>query len=292
MVLLHKTFSTAMDICFVLAVFDHFELHGMRADLFYVSLHQPYSCSYGAGLRPKDADHQSIQESGYSSQSMHIDPTRVVQLSWSPRAFLYEGFLSDEECDHLISLAHGRLKKSLVIDPATEKHVMSANRSSSGIFIAKGQDEIVTQIEDRIAAWTLLPQGTDVQGSMINKQAGEPQAKDGKWSECGKTSYAVRPIKGNALLFFNLHPNATADKNGIHAGCPVIEGEKWTATKWIHVKSVDLETLSSSDDGGECTDEDASCAQWAELGECQKNPVFMIGSPDYYGTCRKSCKVC
>ena len=25
----------------------------------------------------------------------------VVQLSWSPRAFLYKKLLSDEECDHL-----------------------------------------------------------------------------------------------------------------------------------------------------------------------------------------------
>lgn len=27
----------------------------------------------------------------------------VVHLSWSPRAFLLKGFLSDEECDHLIN---------------------------------------------------------------------------------------------------------------------------------------------------------------------------------------------
>lgn len=31
----------------------------------------------------------------------------VVHLSWSPRAFLLKGFLSDEECDHLIKLVRG-----------------------------------------------------------------------------------------------------------------------------------------------------------------------------------------
>ena len=31
----------------------------------------------------------------------------VVHLSWSPRAFLLKGFLSDEECDHLIKLVGG-----------------------------------------------------------------------------------------------------------------------------------------------------------------------------------------
>ena len=31
----------------------------------------------------------------------------VVHLSWSPRAFLLKGLLSDEECDHLIELVRG-----------------------------------------------------------------------------------------------------------------------------------------------------------------------------------------
>lgn len=33
-----------------------------------------------------------------------LDPTQVKQLSWNPRVFLHAGFLSDEECDHLISV--------------------------------------------------------------------------------------------------------------------------------------------------------------------------------------------
>lgn len=65
-----------------------------------------------------------------SASSFGFDPTRVTQLSWTPRfvcfcvlseilnlcfwfcvnfcgfcrAFLYKGFLSDEECDHFIKL--------------------------------------------------------------------------------------------------------------------------------------------------------------------------------------------
>jgi hypothetical protein len=39
-----------------------------------------------------------------SASSFGFDPTRVTQLSWTPRVFLYEGFLSDEECDHFIKL--------------------------------------------------------------------------------------------------------------------------------------------------------------------------------------------
>ncbi|KAL1223258.1 putative prolyl 4-hydroxylase 7 [Cardamine amara subsp. amara] len=48
------------------------------------------------------------------ASSFGFDPSRVTQLSWTPRAFLYKEFLSNEECDHLINLAKGKLQKSMV----------------------------------------------------------------------------------------------------------------------------------------------------------------------------------
>ena len=47
----------------------------------------------------------------------------------------------------------------------------------------------------------------------------------------------VRPRAGDALLFWNVFPNATFDKHALHGGCPVTKGEKWVATKWIRDKS-------------------------------------------------------
>ena len=68
----------------------------------------------------------------------------------------------------------------------------------------------------------------------------------------------------------------------------MIEGEKWSATKWIHVNSFD-KVLNP---GGSCTDENESCERWAALGECTKNPEYMVGSSELPGACRRSCKVC
>ncbi|XP_076912020.1 putative prolyl 4-hydroxylase 7 [Bidens hawaiensis] len=65
----------------------------------------------------------------------------------------------------------------------------------------------------------------------------ESQLKNDESSACAKSGYAVKPKKGDALLFFNLHPNGTTDRMSLHGSCPVIEGEKWLATKWIRVKS-------------------------------------------------------
>ncbi|PWA76411.1 oxoglutarate/iron-dependent oxygenase [Artemisia annua] len=60
-------------------------------------------------------------------------------------------------------------------------------------------------------------------------QIKESQPKANKdWSECAKKGYAVKPKKGDGLLFFSLHPNATTDVLSLHGSCPVIEGEKWS----------------------------------------------------------------
>lgn len=101
---------------------------------------------------------------------------------------------------------------------------------------------------------------------------------------------AVKPRKGDALLFFSLHPNATTDPKSLHGGCPIIEGEKWSATKWIHVRS--FESQEAKRLSMACEDANVLCPKWAAVGECTKNPLYMVGSEDSLGFCRKSCNVC
>lgn len=265
--------------------------------------------------------------------SGRFDPTRVTQLSWSPRAFIHKNFLTDEECDHLIQLAKDKLEKSMVADNDSGKSVESEVRTSSGMFLSKAQDEVVARIEERIASWTFLPveNGEAMQilhyelgqkyephfdyfhdkvnqqlgghrvatvlmylsnvekgGETVFPNAGGEQHKEESWSDCAKKGYAVRPAKGDALLFFSLHPDATTDPSSLHGSCPVIDGEKWSATKWIHVKSFDKPAKND----GDCVDENPNCTQWALAGECQKNPLYMVGNSEVKGFCRQSCKVC
>ncbi|KAL5557805.1 hypothetical protein UlMin_034016 [Ulmus minor] len=55
-------------------------------------------------------------------------------------------------------------------------------------------------------------------------------------SECGKQGLAVKPKMGNALLFWSMRPDATLDPSSLHGGCPVIKGNKWSSTKWMHLE--------------------------------------------------------
>ncbi|XP_059632621.1 probable prolyl 4-hydroxylase 4 isoform X1 [Cornus florida] len=274
-----------------------------------------------------------------SSSSSIINPSKVKQISWKPRAFVYQGFLTEEECDHLISIAKSELKRSYVADNESGKSKLSEVRTSSGMFIKKAKDPIVAGIEDKIAHWTFLPKenGEDMQvlryehgqkyephydyfADKVNIARGghryatvlmylsdvgkggetvfpsaeqeSPRRKsstsDDDLSECARKGVAVKPKKGDALLFFSLSPNAIPDPISLHAGCPVIEGEKWSATKWIHVDSFD-KILGAS---GNCTDENPNCDRWAALGECTRNAEYMVGTPELPGYCRRSCRLC
>nr|XP_010940405.1 probable prolyl 4-hydroxylase 3 [Elaeis guineensis]XP_029116066.1 probable prolyl 4-hydroxylase 3 [Elaeis guineensis] len=54
-------------------------------------------------------------------------------------------------------------------------------------------------------------------------------------SECGKKGLSVKPKMGDALLFWSMKPDATLDPLSLHGGCPMIKGNKWSATKWMRV---------------------------------------------------------
>ncbi|KAK1305191.1 hypothetical protein QJS10_CPB11g02052 [Acorus calamus] len=54
-------------------------------------------------------------------------------------------------------------------------------------------------------------------------------------SECGKKGLSVKPKMGDALLFWSMRPDATLDPLSLHGGCPVIKGNKWSSTKWMHL---------------------------------------------------------
>ncbi|GMY28173.1 probable prolyl 4-hydroxylase 3 [Fagus crenata] len=201
-------------------------------------------------------------------------------LSWEPRAFIYHNLLSKEECEYLISLATPHMTKSTVVDSKTGRSKDSRVRTSSGMFLRRGQDKIISDIEKRIADFSFIPaEGlqvlhyeigqkhdphfdyfldefntknggqriasllmylSDVEegGEMVFLAANQNFSSVPWWhelSECGKGGLSVKPKMGDALLFWSMRPNATLDPSSLHGSCPVVRGNKWSATKWMHV---------------------------------------------------------
>ncbi|KAL1542867.1 putative prolyl 4-hydroxylase 3 [Salvia divinorum] len=187
--------------------------------------------------------------------------TEVISLE--PRASIYHNFLSKEECEYLIKLATPRMKKSKVVDSKTGKSKESRNRTSSGMFVERGQDKVIRAIEKRIADYTLIPveHGENLQvlhyevgqkyvphydyfvNELFTRNGGQRMATllmyftvaaNGE-PERAKKGISVKPKMGDALLFWNMRPDATLDPLSLHGSYPVIKGDKWSCTKWMHV---------------------------------------------------------
>lgn len=107
-----------------------------------------------------------------------------------------------------------------------------------------------------------------------------------QWSECAKRGLAVKTMKGDALLFYSLKPDGETDPSSLHGSCATTKGEKWSATKWMHVGSFGLSSAAQKAKWGDCIDGDDRCGEWSALGECTKNPAYMLS------TCRKACNAC
>ena len=83
--------------------------------------------------------------------------TPPVLLSASgPKAYLFRNFLNTEECEHLKALAKKQLAPSTVV--GTNGPVSSGIRTSAGTFLVKGQDAVVSAIEQRMALAAGLPE--------------------------------------------------------------------------------------------------------------------------------------
>lgn len=94
-------------------------------------------------------------------------------LSWEPRAFIYHNFLSKEECEYLIKLATPHMQKSTVVDAKTGKSIGSRVRTSSGMFLRRGQDKMISAIEKRIADYTFIPVENGEGLQVLHYEAGQ-----------------------------------------------------------------------------------------------------------------------
>ncbi|KAI7835432.1 hypothetical protein COHA_010678, partial [Chlorella ohadii] len=133
------------------------------------------------------------------------------------------------------------------------------------------------------------------------EEGGETAGGDNgpEFSDCARKHLAAKPKKGAAVLFHSIKTTGELEKRSLHTACPVIKGYKWSAPKWIHVGhyavgneqpvAVKQHIQKAGGPTGPCEDKDTNCDAWAAAGECEKNPVFMVGNRAVPGSCVKAC---
>ena len=206
------------------------------------------------GLRTKHPEAPSIQVAGHTigvSTSVDEPPLRVL-----------EGMLGDTECSQLIELARPRLQRALTVDDSGKQQV-DQRRTSEGMFFTLGELPLIRQIEQRLAGLLGVPASHGEGLQVLHYLPGQeyqphfdwfdPElagfdaiTRDGGQRIASVVMYLNTPEQGGGTAFPELGLTVTArrgcavyfayeggDRSSLHAGLPVLRGEKWIATKWL-----------------------------------------------------------
>ena len=175
--------------------------------------------------------------------------------------------LSSQECEQLIELSRSRLKPSTVVDPKTGTNGVAEYRDSEGMFFQLEETPFIAKLDKRISAIMNSPvehgeglqvlryrpgaQSTPHFDFLIPSNATNEASltRSGQRISSlviylndviagGETTFpeaglSVSPRKGNAVYFEYSNSLNQLDYKSLHAGAPVIEGEKWAVTKWM-----------------------------------------------------------
>jgi prolyl 4-hydroxylase len=195
----------------------------------------------------------------------------IVMTCLMPRIVVIDGFLGGDECEELIEAARPRMERSSVIQPMTGSGVVNDARTSTGMFFRLGEVEVVQRIEARIARFFHWPvqngeglqvlnylpgteykphqdffdpadPGTPKQLGLAGQRVGTVLMYLNTPKVGGSTIFPdaggleVSARKGRAVLFTYAQP--VVHQRALHGGTPVVEGEKWAATKWLRRESL------------------------------------------------------
>ena len=183
----------------------------------------------------------------------------------NPRVVVFGGLLSDDECDEIVDIAQSRVQRSTVMAKEGEGGVVSQIRTSQGTFLRRGEFDVCSRLDARVQALLNWPiECTEELQVLRYDQGAQYRAHNdyfhpsaGPWTptlrrggqRCGTLlMYLNTPVRGGGTFFPDVPLEVHARKGvavyfgyrtpepssrTLHAGLPVIEGEKWAAVKWF-----------------------------------------------------------
>ncbi|HET6430747.1 2OG-Fe(II) oxygenase [Dyella sp.] len=207
-----------------------------------------------SGKRPR---HPEAPRANAGDREIHV---RVS--TDAPVVRVLDPLLDDDECDALIELARPRLARALTVDTAGKQQV-DHRRTSEGMFFRLGETPLIERIEARLENLLGLPASHGEGLQVLHYGPGQEYEPHFDWFDPAQPGFeavtahggqrvasvvmylntpdagggtgfpavglTVTALKGSAVYF----AYETGDELSLHAGLPVLRGEKWIATKWL-----------------------------------------------------------
>lgn len=218
------------------------------------ALHASTGIPAPQGLRTRPPEAPEARVDGHTIQI----PISVE----APVLRLLDGLLTEQECAELIELARPRLQRALTVDN-DGRHQVDQRRTSEGMFFTLNELPLVGRIEQRLATLLGVPVNHGEGLQILHYLPGQEYEPHFDWFDPQQPGYGAitavggqriasvvmylnTPGQGGGTAFPEIGLTVTArrgaavyfayesgDLNSLHAGLPVLRGEKWIATKWL-----------------------------------------------------------
>ncbi|XP_075706037.1 prolyl 4-hydroxylase subunit alpha-3 [Rhinoderma darwinii] len=201
-----------------------------------------------------------------SSPYIILQPLKKEVVNLAPYVVLYHDFVSDYEAEKIKELAAPWLQRSVVASGIQQAQV--EYRISKSAWLKDTVDPVIRKLDTRIAAATGLharapyaeylqvvnygigghyephfDHATSMKSPVYRTNTGNRIATFMIYLSAvhlgGSTAFiyanfSTPVVKNAAVFWWNLHRNGEGNEDTLHAGCPVLVGNKWVANKWIH----------------------------------------------------------
>jgi len=192
---------------------------------------------------------------------------RVTLRIERPVVVFLDDVLSHQECDELVARSRDNLTRSTTVNPSDGKDAVIEARSSEGTFFPLNADPFIARLDARIAALMNMPVENGEGLQILHYHTGgqyTPHYDFFKPEEAGSKPHLANggqrvsslimylndvadggatvfpelrlqcgPKKGGAVYFEYCNSQSQIDTKTLHGGMPVLQGEKWIATKWM-----------------------------------------------------------
>ena len=191
-----------------------------------------------------------------------LKPLKEEVFLKDPFIAVYHDFISDSEISVLQDLAKEKLHRSIIFGTEDKEDKETHIRTSKTAWIADHLHPVVERITKKSVTIGNLSDTSCDEMQVVCYGLGGHYAPHFDWLKDdkfkpelgdriativhylsdfvgGSTAFInvgvkIPPKKGATLFWWNLHRNLTGDIRNLHAGCPVIYGNKWIANKWVH----------------------------------------------------------
>ncbi|CAB3223330.1 unnamed protein product [Arctia plantaginis] len=176
---------------------------------------------------------------------LKIAPFKVETKHLNPDIFLFHDVLTDSEIRNIKELGRPLLQRAKAFDDDIKDNIFVSYRISKLAWLYDGDSDIIDRISQRVSDMTGLSVEYAEPLQLCNYGIGghyEPHLDFSMMSDVdqgGATVFptlglTIYPIKGTAIFWFNMYPSGAGNKATRHAACPVLQGDKWVSSKWIH----------------------------------------------------------